>query len=146
MYVWMDGWMDGWMYKDGKGYENTPLKVNFRCLKLYRAYSISFTSSNVCNFLEFDLKDRITVQEKEKKVVFYTFPSSTKRTFRYFQVEVKRRQRKVQKHMMHVQSCYFANVSLLLFSVLVAVAVASAAAWKTGDTIPEFKCIFSDVI
>ena len=32
---------------DGDGYENVTYKVNSRCLKRYRAYSISFNSSNV---------------------------------------------------------------------------------------------------
>ena len=32
---------------DGDGYENVTGKVNSRCLKLYRAYFISFNSSNV---------------------------------------------------------------------------------------------------
>ena len=32
---------------DGDGYENVTKKVNSRCFKLYRGYSISFTTSNV---------------------------------------------------------------------------------------------------
>ena len=32
---------------DGDGYENVTGKVNSRCFKLYRAYFISFNSSNV---------------------------------------------------------------------------------------------------
>ena len=32
---------------DGYGYENVTEKVNSRRLELYRAYSISFNSSNV---------------------------------------------------------------------------------------------------
>ena len=32
---------------DGKGFENVTKTVKSRCFKLYRAYSISFTSSNV---------------------------------------------------------------------------------------------------
>ena len=32
---------------DGDGYENVTEKVNSRRLELYRAYSISFNSSNV---------------------------------------------------------------------------------------------------
>ena len=40
---------------DGDGYENVTYKVNSRCLKRYRAYSISFNSSNVgkCFRVEF---------------------------------------------------------------------------------------------
>ena len=44
------------------------------------------------------------------------FPSSTKREIRYFHVVVvQRRLRNVQKSMMDVQSCYFANRNLLVF-------------------------------
>ena len=32
---------------DGEGFENVTKTVKSRCFKLYRAYSISFTSSNV---------------------------------------------------------------------------------------------------
>ena len=54
------------------------------------------------------------------------FTSSTKREIRHFHVIVMgRRQRNVQKYVMYVQSCCFANINLLLFffAVLVAVAV-----------------------
>ena len=41
--------------------------------------------------------------------------------------------------MMHVQSCYFANVSLLLFSVLVAVGVASASEdWRHNSGVQVY--------
>ena len=45
------------------------------------------------------------------------FTSSTKREIRQFHVTVvqPRRQREVQKSVIHVQSCSFANVSLLFF-------------------------------
>ena len=44
------------------------------------------------------------------------FPSSTKREFRHFHVVVvQRRQRNVSKSVMHVQSCCFTNLNLLLF-------------------------------
>ena len=44
------------------------------------------------------------------------FTSSTKRENRQFLVVVvQRRQRNVQKRVMHVQSCCFANLTLLLF-------------------------------
>ena len=42
--------------------------MNWRCFKLYRAYSISFTSSNVGKcFWSCILKDCIKVQEKKRK-------------------------------------------------------------------------------
>ena len=44
------------------------------------------------------------------------FTSSTTRKIRHFHfVVVQRQQRNVQKSVMHVQSCCFANLSLLLF-------------------------------
>ena len=47
------------------------------------------------------------------------FPSSRKREIRHFHVVVvQRRLRNVQKRVMHVQSCYFANLNLLLFFVV----------------------------
>ena len=90
---------------DGDGYENVTQKVKSRCFKLYRAYSFSFNSSNVDNFLWiWILKDCIEVQKKKKREI------------RYFHVVVvQRRQRNVQKSVMHVQSCCFANLNLLLF-------------------------------
>ena len=52
--------------------------------------------------------------EKEKYCCF-VFPSSTEREIRHFYVViVQRRQRNVQKSV-HVQSCCFANLNLLLF-------------------------------
>ena len=52
---------------DGNGYE----KVNSRCLKLYRTYSISFSSINVGKSLWSGiLKDCIKVQRKKKKLLF----------------------------------------------------------------------------
>ena len=48
---------------------------------------------------------------KEKESFCLVLPSSTKREIRQFQVVVmQRRQRNVRKSVMHVQSCYFANL------------------------------------
>ena len=57
--------------RNDDGDENVSYwKVNLRCLKLNRAYSISFISSNVGKFFwNWILKDCIKVQEKKKKVV-----------------------------------------------------------------------------
>ena len=53
---------------------------------------------------------------KEKESCCLVFPSSTKREIRHFHVVVvQRRLRNVQKSVMHVQSCCFANLNLLLF-------------------------------
>ena len=47
---------------------------------------------------------------------YLVFTFSTKREIRHFHVLVEQwRQRNVQKSVMHVQSCYFANLNLLLF-------------------------------
>ena len=57
-------------------------------------------------------------------VLFHDLP--WKREIRTFHVvEVQRRQRKLQKSVMHEQSC-FADVNLSIFAVLVVVAVAVA--------------------
>ena len=86
------------------------LKVNLRCLKLNRAYSISFNSSNVGKlFWSWILKDSVhqsSGREKERSCLL--FPSSTKREIRQFHVVVvQRRQRNLQKKVMYVQSCLF---------------------------------------
>ena len=48
------------------------------------------------------------------------FTSSIKREIRKFQVlVVQRQERNVQKIVMHVQSCCFADLNLLLFCLLV---------------------------
>ena len=55
---------------DGHGCENVTLKVNSRRLKLNRANSISFNSSNVGKFFwGWILKDCVKVQEKKKEGV-----------------------------------------------------------------------------
>ena len=109
---------------DGYGYENVTYKVNLRCLKLDRTYSISLNSSNVGKvFCSWILKDCIKVQERKRRCCFL-FPSSTKREIRQFRVVVvQRRQRNVQKNVMHVQSCcsfavlFTAAVVVILVSI-----------------------------
>ena len=61
----------------------------------------------------------------EKGNCCFVFPSSKKREIRHFHIVVmQRRLRKVQKSVMYVQSCCFANLNLLgFFAVLVAVTV-----------------------
>ena len=86
-----------------------------RCLKLYRAYSISFNSSNVV--LELNSNRLYQSSGKERESCCLVFPSSTRREIRHFHVVVvQRRQRNVQKSVMHVSSCCFANLNLLVFS------------------------------
>ena len=90
--------------------------MNLRWFKLYRAYSISFNSANNGKFFRsWLLKDCIEVQEKKENCCLL-FMSSTKREIRTFHVViVQRRQRNVQKRVMHVNCCCFANLNLLLF-------------------------------
>ena len=55
---------------DGDDYENVTQNGNLSVFKHYRAYSISFNSSNVGNFFwSWILKDYMEVREKKKKIV-----------------------------------------------------------------------------
>ena len=101
------------------------------------------TVSNFIDLIQFHLTCRIlaklsgveserTVSEfskrKLKEISCAVFTNSIKRAreIRKFQVaDLQRRLRNVQKSVMHVQSCCFANINLLLF-VFVAVAVVVA--------------------
>ena len=67
-------------------------------------------------FLELNSKRLYRSSGKEKESRCLVFTSSTKREIRHFyDVVVQRRQRNVQKSVMHVQSCCFANPNPLLF-------------------------------
>ena len=69
--------------------------------------------------------DQNSGKEKESRSLVFT--SSTKREIGQFHVVVvQRRQGKVQKSVMHVQSCYFAHLNLFFFIVLVTVVVVVA--------------------
>ena len=58
-------------YNDSHGYENVTYKVKSRCLKFYRAYSVSHPIRQMLSivFWRWILKDYIEVQEEKKKVV-----------------------------------------------------------------------------
>ena len=88
------------------------LKSEFALLHTFHPYS-----SNVCNsFWSWVLKDCIKVQEKKKKVVVLCSSPRKKREIRYLHVVVVQwRLRNVQKSVMHVPSCCFANINLLPF-------------------------------
>ena len=89
--------------------------MNSDCFKLYRAYSISFNSYK-CWPVSLKLNSKALYQSsrKKKESCCFAFPYSTKREIRHFHVVVvQRRQRNVQKS---VQSCYFANLNLLVYS------------------------------
>ena len=67
--------------------------------------------------------------ERERKIRFRLFTSSIQREIRHFQaVVVQWRQRNLQKSVLHVQSCCFANQSYFFCGVLAAVAVIVAKA------------------
>ena len=87
-----------------------------RCFKLYGAYSILFNSSNAGNlFGSWILKDCIKV-ERKKRTLSSCVHILTKHEIRHIHIVVGQwPQTNVQKSMMHVQSCYFANLSLFLF-------------------------------
>ena len=85
---------------DGDGYKNVTLKVNSHRFKIYRAYSISFTSSNVgkCFWSWIVWSWVVSKLRKRKESCCLLFPPSTKREFRHFHVVVgQQRQRNVQK-------------------------------------------------
>ena len=86
------------------------LKVNSRCLKLFRAYFISFNTSNVGKSGK--------ESGKEKESCCLVFPSSTKRENRHFHIVVlQQRLRNVQRRVVRVQSCCFSNLNLLPYSL-----------------------------
>ena len=100
----------------------------------------------MANILELNSKGLYQSSGKEKESCCLVFPSSTKREIRHFDVVVvQQRRRNVQKSVMYVQSCCFANKSYRLFAVLVAVAVAPGEKNVTGacpkDKL-EFKFFF----
>ena len=102
-------------YFPGVDSSGTELKFKYRkknscCLTLHLSCSFSFISSNVRRFFWH------LILEKEKENRFCAFASSTKREIGKFHgVVVQRRQRNVQKSVMHVQSCCFGDKTLLLF-------------------------------
>ena len=67
-------------------------------------------------FFEADSKGLHQSSAKEKESCCLVFPSSTNREIGHFHVLVVQwRQRNVQKSVMHVQSCCFANLNLTFF-------------------------------
>ena len=67
-------------------------------------------------FLELNSKGLYQSSEKEKESGYLSIPSSTKREIRQSHVVVvQRRQRNVQRSVMHLQSCCFTCLNLLLF-------------------------------
>ena len=78
--------------------------------------SISIISSNAGNFFWSWILRVYRSSGKEKGSRCLVYASPTKREISQFHVVVVRwRQRNVQKSVMHVQSCCFADLNLLLF-------------------------------
>ena len=104
---------------NGDGYQNVTGKVNSRCFKLYRPYFISFNSSNVGKCLwSWILKDCIKVPEKENKiVVLCSRPRQNVKSgvFTLYSCNDVKLRNIIQKSVMHVQSCYFTNLNLLVY-------------------------------
>ena len=103
---------------DGNGRENVTQKVNSRCFKLHCSYPNSFNFSNNGYFFfrSWILKGCMCEFTKGKKNRFLVFTSSIKREIgKVHVVVVQWPQRNVQKRVMNVQSCFFANRNLLLF-------------------------------
>ena len=82
-----------------------------------RSYFNSFNLSNAGDFFqELNSKGLYLSSRKEKENRCLVFSSSINREIRKFQVVfVQRLQRNVQKSVMHVQSCCFVSLKLLLF-------------------------------
>ena len=88
-----------------------------RLLTLPRLFHCRSIRQMLSNFLGVELYGLYQSSGKEKES-YSVFPFSTKRDIRHFHVVralVQRRLRNVQKSVMHVQSCCFANLNLLLF-------------------------------
>ena len=99
------------------GNENDALKVNLRSFRLYGNYSYPLILSNVdkpsWNWI---LRDHIQVQNEKKISSLLVFFFSIKREIRHFNVVfVQKRERNVQKSVMHVQSCCHCLLGLLIF-------------------------------
>ena len=94
--------------------------MDSHCFKLHWSYLISFNLSNVdeilCGINQKGPSCLSLEKEKENFCVVLTYSIKRARETRMFYVAVvQQRLRNVQKSVMHVQSCYFANLNLLLF-------------------------------
>ena len=93
------------------------LKSEFALLQtLSRLFHLVYFVKCWQMFLELNSKGLYQSSGKEKESCCLVFHSSKKHEIRYFHVVVvQQRLTNVQKSMMHVQSCYFANLNLLVF-------------------------------
>ena len=91
---------------------------NSHCFKLHRSYSISFHLSTVEEISRLNSKGRYLSLQKAKDnlCVVFTYSIKRARKIRRFHVAVEqRRLRNLQKSVMHVQRCCFANLNLSPF-------------------------------
>ena len=104
---------------DGDGYENVTWKVKSRCFKLNRAYSISFNSLK-CWLLGINSYRLYRSSGKEKESRCLVITSSTKREIGHLHVVVAQwlQLRNVQKSVMHVKSCCFASLKVILHETI----------------------------
>ena len=78
--------------------------------------SVTFQDQNPIFRSKYNVIRAAPSQQTEKESFCVVFLSSTKREIRHYHVVVvQRRLKNVQKSVMHVQSCCFANLNLLLF-------------------------------
>ena len=88
-----------------------------RCFKLHRPYSASFDLSNVGEISGVESESTVGL-EKENFCIMFIYSIKRAREIGHFHVAVvQRRLRNVQKTVMHVQNCCFADINLLLFSL-----------------------------
>ena len=108
--------------------------MNTRCFKLHRSYSVSFNLSNVGDIFWSVVNPKgpyLSLEiEKAPFCVLYSYSKKRAHEIRKFHVAVVQPGwlKNVQKSVMHVQSCCFANKPVALFAVLFTVAVVVAQA------------------
>ena len=112
------------------GSENFAQKMNLRSSSLCPDYCHPFTLSKVGEppALKLNAKDPYLSAEREIRFCRHLFTSSLKCKIMQFHVEiVQKRQRNIQKSVMHAQSCRFPSkpivvvVVVVFFNVLVAI-------------------------
>ena len=109
--------LGSWSNSKGDGYENVTWKVNSRCFKVYRTYSISFSSSNVGKlFWNWVLEGLNQSSGKEKESLCLVSTSAKKRenweVWRYSRAVTAK---KCTKKRDARAKLFFANLNLLLF-------------------------------
>ena len=102
-------------YPKGDGGENAPQKVNSRSLKLQCDYHNSLTLSNAGKLSWSWILKKFKFRERKRNWSSLVHVVDETRHLAIHFVVVEWRQRNVQKSVVHVQSCCFANPNLLLF-------------------------------